>query len=127
MNVGIDCGSLVLKMIGRWSSAITAFRRAWTRRIASHTGRKRTGAGHVGIGQRHPFEVEQLLAVFGLIATEIHPLESREDPIHRHPRPSTDVGREGRAKAAEITPDQPFDGRLRSLSEVGGIHCSAKP
>ena len=44
-NVGTDGGFFVSKTTGRYSSGRMPVRRAWTSITASHSGRKRTGAG----------------------------------------------------------------------------------
>ena len=49
-KVHMECGVLVLKIRGRCASAMMPLRRAWTSRLASQVGRKRTGAGVAGSG-----------------------------------------------------------------------------
>ena len=62
-KVPIDCGIFVLKIRGRCSSGRIPLRRAWTSSDASQVGRKRTGAGVSGSGQRRARQVDELRAV----------------------------------------------------------------
>ena len=75
-KVGNECGVLMPKIFGRCSSGSTPVRRAWTSSVASQVGRKRGGAGVLGVGQRRAGRRSTQPAVE---AAQLEPVEDRAD------------------------------------------------
>jgi hypothetical protein len=99
---------LVLKIRGRKRSGRICVRRACTSSVASHVGRKRTGAASTDRGAA-PAAGRGLAPVGVSEPTQRHPIQGRPERGGREPGPARDVLHRGGPEAGQVPTDQQLD------------------
>ena len=108
-NVWIDCGVFVLNTRDRWRSGRICVRRAWTSSVASHAGRKRTGAGVSASGSGARGTSSSSAPPSSRKRRSVIRLERRDQRPSRDAREAGDVRPGRRSERGEVALDEVVD------------------